>query len=256
MDADDFLEARLRKIAEMRGVVERRSAVGESLEVRDSATGSGVMVSGYACVTDHPYEIGDPKRGGFTETIKRGAFKRTLSESPDVILNALHGRGLSGLPLARTKSGSLTLTEDARGLQFTAELDPSDPDVQTLLPKLRRGDLDGASFAFRVTDEDWSKDRSTRTIRGIALQHGDVSIVDHAANPAASAHIQSPVTPVRQLVGPSVEQRAREQEVLNNRRVQEFERLHRPVVRPIEYYQNYVRALRLESLRRAKEKAS
>jgi HK97 family phage prohead protease len=46
-----------------------------------------------------------------------------------------------GLPLARTTSGTLKLREDKRGLHFEADLDPNDPDVQRIAPKVQRGDL-------------------------------------------------------------------------------------------------------------------
>jgi hypothetical protein len=43
--------------------------------------------------------------------------------------------------LARTKSGTLRLAEDERGLRIDATLDPTDPDVQRLIPKMKRGDM-------------------------------------------------------------------------------------------------------------------
>ncbi len=188
---DQLAELRLRKTADLRGTVERRTLAVPQLELRATDDGAAVTVEGYAAATEIPYDIGDPSRGGFTEVLAKGAFTRTLSESPDVILVAQHGRGLSGLPLARTKSGTLKLREDDRGLHFAAELDASDPDVQLLVPKMRRGDVDGASFAFRVTADRWSDDRATRRVTGLTLHQGDVSIVDFGANPAASSQISA-----------------------------------------------------------------
>jgi phage head maturation protease len=52
-------------------------------------------------------------------------LQRTLSEAPDVVLLLNH----EGLPLARTKAGTLTLSEDDRGLHVEADLDPEDPDT-------------------------------------------------------------------------------------------------------------------------------
>jgi HK97 family phage prohead protease len=106
------------------------------------------------------------------------------------------------LPLARTKSGTLTLTEDDQGLRVRAMLDPDDPDVQLIAPKMRRGDLTEMSFGFRVPagGDKWSDDRSRRTIVRADIDHGDVSIVTYAANPATTAEL---VARARQRFGGS-----------------------------------------------------
>jgi hypothetical protein len=100
-----------------------------------------------------------------------------------------------GQPLARTKSGTLQLSTDGKGLAVRATLDPSDPDVQRLLPKMRRGDLDQMSFAFRVPTDgdawDYSGDMPSRTIRGENLSGGDVSVVTYPANENASVQVRS-----------------------------------------------------------------
>ena len=82
-----------------------------------------------------------------------------------------------GLPLARTRSGTLRLTEDERGLFMETELDASDPDVRSIVPKMKRGDLDKMSFAFVPTRQKWdeSGDIPKRIIQEAQLF--DVSIV-------------------------------------------------------------------------------
>jgi HK97 family phage prohead protease len=97
----------------------------------------------------------------------------------------------AGLPLARTKSGTLKLTQDKVGLRVSAELDRSDPDVQAILPKMRRGDLDEMSFAFRVNSQEWSSDYTDRTITEVNLSRGDVSIVSFGANPTTVAALRA-----------------------------------------------------------------
>ncbi|HSN12900.1 MAG TPA: HK97 family phage prohead protease [Propionibacteriaceae bacterium] len=99
-----------------------------------------------------------------------------------------------GLPLARTTSGTLELDTDSRGLHVRASLDASDPDVQALPPKMRRGDLNQMSFGFRVSPEDgdsWSSDMRTRTLRNLDLENGDVSVVTDPANPATVAGVRA-----------------------------------------------------------------
>jgi phage head maturation protease len=80
----------LPRIATIDGL-ERRVTVGR-LTTRDLSTMEG-RIEGLASSTESPYDM-----GSYTETIKRGAFARTLRENPDVQLLINH----EGLPLART----------------------------------------------------------------------------------------------------------------------------------------------------------
>ena len=111
------------------------------VEVRAADDGS-VKVEGYAAVFDEETNIGDV----FREVIRKGAFRNALERKDDVAFLINHG----GLPLARTRSGTLELEEDERGLKVRSTLDGSDPDVARIVPKMRRGDLDKMSFAFSV----------------------------------------------------------------------------------------------------------
>jgi HK97 family phage prohead protease len=124
--------------------------------------------------------------GAFEETFARGAFRQSLSNEPDVVLLINH----EGLPLARTRSGTMTLSEDTRGLKVDAELDPSDPDVQALVPKMKRGDLTEMSFAFRATDDEWDARETKRLVRSATIHKGDVSMVTHGANTTAAGSVR------------------------------------------------------------------
>jgi HK97 family phage prohead protease len=174
------------KRGQLHNVREVRQYGMSNLEVREDTASDSLMFAGYASVFNHDYEVHDAF-GSFTERLAPGAFSRTLAESPDVVLLINH----EGLPLARTKSGTLRLSEDTVGLRVEAELDPYDPDVRALLPKMRRGDLDEMSFAFRVNGQSWSEDYSERTITEVNLARGDVSIVSFGANPATIAALRA-----------------------------------------------------------------
>lgn len=170
--ANPDLERRKAVAERIDGIMERRDFAASDVEIR-SLTDGKLRFTGYASTTETPYTVVD-----FEETISRGAFKRTLADSPDTVLLVNH----DGLPLARTKSGTLTLTEDARGLRVDADLDPNDPDVARLRPKIERGDLSEMSFAFRAVQQDWNDDYTQRTIREVSIHRGDVSVVTHGAN--------------------------------------------------------------------------
>lgn len=158
--------------------IERRMAA-DVLEVREDS--DTLVLSGYASTFNQPYDM-----GWYTETVDAGAFKRTLGRKPDVRLLVNH----DGLPLARTSSGTLTLDTDSRGLMVRAELDQSDPDVERLVPKMRRGDLNQMSFGFRVISDVWQDDMSKRSLREVDLNNGDVSMVTYPANPGTSAALR------------------------------------------------------------------
>lgn len=161
-------------------VLETRT-VETSFELREADTTAPVL-EGYAATFGQPYDL-----GAFREQIDPSAFARSLGTGPDVRLLIDH----QGQPLARTKSGTLELSTDSAGLHMRSTLDPSDPDVQRLLPKMRRGDLDQMSFAFRVPKGGDSWDADLRTLRNIELNGGDVSVVTYPANPNTSVSLRS-----------------------------------------------------------------
>lgn len=128
----------------------------------------GLTVEGYAAVFDQVADIG----GMFMERIAPGAFSESISRD-DVVFLINH----EGLPLGRTRSGTLELSEDDKGLKMRSVLDELDPDVARIVGKMRRGDLDKMSFAFSADVQEWdeSGDVPVRTIRSATLH--DVSIV-------------------------------------------------------------------------------
>jgi HK97 family phage prohead protease len=143
-------------------------ALPQALDVREE-DGETISVSGYAAIFGEETNIG----GMFTEVIERGAFASALERQDDVVFLINH----DGLPLARTRSGTLRLTEDERGLFIETDLASNDPDVRSIVPKMKRGDLDKMSFAFVPTRQEWddSGDLPKRTIQDLQLY--DVAIV-------------------------------------------------------------------------------
>lgn len=175
----------MRKRDRLRDAPERRSVAVDDFEVR--AVGDALQFRGYAAVFDAPYEVFGGPPLGWTETVDRRAFDVTLAATPDLHLLVNH----EGLPLARTKSGTMQLATDDRGLRVTADLDRRDPDVQKLEVKMDRGDIDEMSFAFRTKDDDWNDDETERRLLEVSIHKGDVSIVNFGANSATSAHLRS-----------------------------------------------------------------
>ena len=180
--------------------LERRAFVtGLEIEAREDGKR---RLRGHAAVFNQLSE----DLGGFREQITPGAFVEAI-EKDDVRLLINH----DGLPLARNRSGTLRLAEDARGLAIEADLDESDPDVQRLLPKLARGDVSQMSFGFSVkpAGQDWAKDDEGRTVRTLKkLRLFDVSVVTYPAYPQTDVAVrelraweksQVPATPMKLL---------------------------------------------------------
>ena len=182
----------------------------EKLEVRATPDG-GAILEGYATVYDYAYSIGDVDRGGFMETIMSGAAAKSAGEA-DVRLLINH----EGIPLARTKSGTMTLTSDDIGLRVMAELDPSNPVSASLRSAMERGDMDQMSFAFRVLRDEWNDDYSMRKIYELKLF--DVSMVTYPANPATVAKVRNDAQVSEQASGRSVEMAKRQLAAIPARR--------------------------------------
>jgi len=159
------------------GSDERRVAY-TTLEMREGS--DGTHFSGYAAVFDSPSE---PMP--FTEYVKRGAFSKTLNDGADVRLLIDH----TGVPLARTKSGTLQLVEDDRGLKVETVLDPSNPDAARIMSAMKRGDISQMSFAFRTIKDSWNSDRSVRDLREVQLF--DVSVVTFPAYEETIAELRN-----------------------------------------------------------------
>jgi HK97 family phage prohead protease len=116
-----------------------------SLEQRDE--GNSSQIQGYAALFDVTTDIG----GWFTESIKPGAFNRALKEGDDCRCLFNHS---PDYVLGRTKSGTLRLKEDARGLWIENDM----PDTQIgrdVLTSIKRGDVTGQSFAFMILGQEW-----------------------------------------------------------------------------------------------------
>ena len=169
--------------------IERRTFTVRKVETRQED--DGVMrLSGYAAVFNDA-SVPLP----FTEYIAPGAFRKTLSETPDVRLLINH----EGLPLARTKNDTLRLTEDEFGLRFDAEL-PDTSEARDLYTLIERGDVDQMSFAFRVIRQKYNTDRTVRTLTEVSLADGDVSVVTYPAYPTTSVEAREALANAIQAV--------------------------------------------------------
>lgn len=130
----------------MKPTIEIRIMPGSQVRAKTD----GLGLDGYGAVFNQVYDS-----GWFRETIKPGAFTRVLSETPDV--RYLFNHNVDHV-LGRTKSGTLKLAQDEKGLQFDVTL-PDTIGGKSLHALVKRGDIDGCSFGFTVAKQTWREEK-------------------------------------------------------------------------------------------------
>lgn len=195
----DQLELRRQRRMAMRGAPERlglRFAQG-NIEMRSRPNGTTAGVNfewtGYATVYGADFDMWDQEGEPFTENVAPGAARRSLA-NPNLDVPFLVGHNDAGIPLARTKSGTMQLSEDTHGV-FThvPSMDGRREEVRALASAVERGDLDEMSLAFVCLRQAWDDGYERRTVLEMDLHRGDVCAVTHGANPATAGASMLPV---------------------------------------------------------------
>ena len=144
-----------------------------------------LILRGRPIIYDTPTLIEDGS-GSYTEIIRSGALDG--ADLSDVRL--LYNHDLGKVPLARTPK-TMRLTLDSEGLTFEAVL-PETAGAKEVYEAVRRGDLTGMSFAFKVPEggDFYDAYTNTRTIRQIAKVY-ECSVVPYPAYPTTSVEARS-----------------------------------------------------------------
>ena len=164
--------------------METRTFTVDDIEVREAA--EGTSFEGYAAVFNS-----ESAPLPFVETIAPGAFAKSLRSRNNVFLLVNHD---PARPLASTRSKTMTLEEDGRGLLVKATL-PNTTDGRDLGVLLGASGnprvIDSMSFGFSVPrgGDSWSEDGSRRTLNQVRLH--EASIVTFPAYEATSASVRS-----------------------------------------------------------------
>jgi len=163
--------------------VETRRIHINDFELRQGPTGDGMSFTGYAAVFNS-----DSEPLPFIERIAPGAFKKSLRSRNTIKMYMNHD---SSMLLASTRSKSLRLEEDSKGLLVNADL-PDTTVGRDLSILMKRGDVDSMSFGFSVPSggDKWSDDGMMRELRNVRLH--EVSVVTgFPAYKATSASVRS-----------------------------------------------------------------
>jgi len=161
-----------------------------------SGTGEKNTIYGHFSLFHDDYEINSFYEGRFIERIAPGAFKDTFAHSERGIkLLYEHGNDpmIGNKPIGRITK----LEEDERGAYYEGTLYRVDY-VDQLRPALEDGQL-GASFRFRVLDEEWDETppRTASNPEGLPVRTiTKVEVVEagpvtFGANPRATASVRS-----------------------------------------------------------------
>jgi hypothetical protein len=163
--------------------LETRRIQINDFELREGPTGDGMSFTGYAAVFNS-----DSEPLPFIERIAQGAFKKSLKSRMPIKMYMNHD---SSMLLASTRSKTLRLQEDSKGLLVEADL-PDTTVGRDLSVLMKRGDVDSMSFGFSVPSggDKWSDDGMSRELRQVRLH--EVSVVTgFPAYTATSASVRS-----------------------------------------------------------------
>ncbi|MGH0354626.1 HK97 family phage prohead protease, partial [Sinorhizobium meliloti] len=103
--------------------------------------------------------------GWWIERIAPGAFAEAIAGDVRALVDHDAGR-----VIGRTKSGTLRLSEDSRGLAVEVDV-PDTTDGNDLWTLVERGDISGMSFGFAVKHDEWDEtgEMPIRTIHKVEL---------------------------------------------------------------------------------------
>lgn len=193
-------DAQMRRLERLswRGVPERLGLSFDhgNIEMRAKPSGHGTTNfewNGYATVYGFKFPMYDPRGEPYTEDVAPGAAKRSLA-NPNLDVPFLVGHNDAGIPMARTKSGTMRLSDDSHGvLTNVPAMDGRREDVRALASAVERRDMTEMSLAFVCLQQQWDEAFEHRTIVEMDLHRGDVCAVVHGANPATAGAWMAPV---------------------------------------------------------------
>lgn len=190
--------------------MERRT-ISATVGIEQRENGSPLIV-GHAAVFYRSSEPGTQYKiwDDYVERVSPTAFDRAIREKDDA--RALFNHD-SSLVLGRVSAGTLRLSVDKRGLRY--EIDPPDTQVgRDVVTSIKRGDVDGSSFAFtvkevRMVDEDGV---TLRILEDVELF--DVGPVTYPAYAATSSTVRSLISEDTRAWRDLAEHRKRQEQAL------------------------------------------
>ncbi|MBR8674074.1 HK97 family phage prohead protease [Lactococcus lactis subsp. lactis] len=144
-----------------------------SLDLNANDEAAEKIISGYFIVFNSETELYE------------GCFEEIAPESFDNVdlsdVRALIDHETSKV-LGRTKSGTLTLSVDAKGVYGEIKVNENDTEAMNLYSRVQRGDVDQCSFGFNILDEAMeTRDDGSYKFTIKAIELFEVSVVTFPA---------------------------------------------------------------------------
>ncbi|NEX51018.1 HK97 family phage prohead protease [Lactococcus lactis] len=144
-----------------------------SLDLNANNDAAEKIISGYFIVFNSETELYE------------GCFEEIAPESFDNVdlsdVRALIDHETSKV-LGRTKSGTLTLSVDAKGVYGEIKVNENDTEAMNLYSRVQRGDVDQCSFGFNILDEAMeTRDDGSYKFTIKAIELFEVSVVTFPA---------------------------------------------------------------------------
>lgn len=152
------------------------------IEVRAVNADGSIPFKGHAALFNKRYDV----YGMWNEEFAPGAFSKTIAEG-DVRMLINHD---PNMVLARSKPGTLRLSEDTRGLLVEADMGPTTY-AQDLAVTMGRGDVNQMSHAFRAVKENWDENPKIPLRTIVEAKLFDVSVVTYPMNEGTEATLRS-----------------------------------------------------------------
>jgi HK97 family phage prohead protease len=148
---------------------EIRTLSAKELRIAPIAADGTRTLSGRAIV----FDVRSQDLGGFQEIVSAGSVTETLSGSPSILLLNNHN---SSEVLGSTRSGTLQLITDAKGVAFSCALDMRCSYASDLAISVERGDTAGCSFGFRTLKDSYANENGTLVRTLEAIQISELSV--------------------------------------------------------------------------------
>jgi HK97 family phage prohead protease len=162
------MKSRISDQSRSNGQLERRaSPAGATVDLVDDR-----YIRGYSIV----FNVLSEDLGGFRERILPQAVDRSLSSDVRALVD--HD---TGKVLGRTRSGTLTLRKDPKGLFSTIDPDLEISYARDIVRSVNRGDVTGQSFGFIVVEDNWHMEDGEAVRDVIDMDLKEISVVTFPA---------------------------------------------------------------------------
>ena len=151
---------------------EIRTIAADELRVSPVSADGSRTLTGRAIV----FNVRSQDLGGFQEVVSRGSVTQTLADKQNILLLNNHN---PSQPLASTRSGSLAIVSDSKGVSFSCKLDTRISYVNDLALSVDAGVISGCSFGFRTLKDSYKNEDGTlvRTLESIQIRELSITAI-------------------------------------------------------------------------------